>query len=125
MPRGAVRCKDGNSTNGPRERGPPIETFARTRRIVAGLPGARLDAILIAVVAALAFGGAASVLMIAPWVREVAPSLDLVLDTVTTLVAAAVAVLAWVRYRERGAPVALFQAAAFVVLALSTDRRWS
>jgi signal transduction histidine kinase len=103
--------------------GSPIRTLARTRRIVAGLPGGRLDAILIAVVAALALGGAASVLMIGPWVRVVAPSLDLVLDTVTTLVTLAVAALGWIRYREREEPAALFQAAAFVVLALSNGTR--
>ena len=103
--------------------GSPIRTLARTRRIVAGLPGARLDVILIAVVAALALGGVASVLMIGPWVRVVAPLLDLVLDTVTTLVTLAVAALAWIRYRERGEPVALFQAAAFVVLAMSNGTR--
>ena len=99
--------------------GPPIRTFARTRRIIAGLSGARLDVILVAVVATLALAGAASVLMIGPWVRVFAPSLNLVLDTITTLVTLAVAVLGWVRFRGRGEPVALFQAAAFVVLALA------
>jgi hypothetical protein len=43
--------------------GYPIRTLARTRRLVAGLPGARLDVILVLVVAMLVLGGAASVLM--------------------------------------------------------------
>ena len=52
-------------------------------------------------------------------VRVVAPSLDLVLDTVTTVVTLSVAVLGWVRFRQRGEPVAAFQAAAFLVLAIA------
>jgi hypothetical protein len=46
--------------------------------------------------------------------------LDLVLDTFATVVALGVAVVAWVRYRETGAPVALFQASAFLVLAIAS-----
>lgn len=101
----------------------PIGTFARARRVVEELPGGRLDATLIVVVAALTVGGVVSVLEPGPYVRVVTPSLDLVLDTVTTLVTLSVAVLGWIRYRERGEPVALFQAAAFVVLALSNGTR--
>jgi signal transduction histidine kinase len=52
-------------------------------------------------------------------VRIVAPSLDLVLDSLTTVVSLFVAVLAWVRFRQFGAPIAMFQAAAFLVLAIS------
>ena len=51
-----------------------------------------------------------------PHLRFVAPSLDLVLDTLTTGVAVAVAAMGWARYREQGQPVALFQTAAFLVL---------
>lgn len=52
-------------------------------------------------------------------VRIVAPGLDLVLDTLTTIVALAVAALAWARFRDRRQRAALFQAAAFLVLALA------
>ena len=60
---------------------------------------------LVAVVIALALATAASV--IAPDLRGrlFSPSLDLVLDTVTTVVTLAVAVLAWLRFRERAALV--------------------
>ena len=49
----------------------------------------------------------------------VAPGLDLVLDTVTTTVAFAVAALGWVQHRQRAEPLALFRAAAFLVLAIA------
>ncbi len=52
-------------------------------------------------------------------VRVVAPGLDLVVDTVTTMATLAVAMLAWARFRDRGQRAALFQAAAFTVLALA------
>jgi signal transduction histidine kinase len=52
-------------------------------------------------------------------VRVVAPGLDLVLDTATTLVALAVAGLAWARFRDRGQRAALFEASAFSVLAVA------
>ncbi len=119
MPRAASRCKDGCPTWGTDRGGSPIGTLARTSRVAIELPGRRLDVILIAVVAVLALGGVASALMIGPHVRVVAPSLDLVLDTVTTLVTVAVAALGWVRYREHGKSAGLFQAAAFIVLALA------
>jgi signal transduction histidine kinase len=78
-----------------------------------------LDGALIAAVIALALGTAASVFVPGLRARVVAPSLDLVLDTVTTVVTVTVAVLAWVRFRQRGDPAAAFQAAAFLVLALA------
>jgi signal transduction histidine kinase len=72
-----------------------------------------------AAVIALTLGTAASVIV--PDLRErvVAPSLDLVLDTLTTVVTLSVAVLAWVRFRQRGDPFAALQAAAFLVLAIA------
>jgi signal transduction histidine kinase len=78
-----------------------------------------LDGILMAVVIALALGTAACVVV--PGLRPsiVAPSLDTVLDTLTTFVTLGVAVLAWVRFRQRGDPVAAFQAAAFLALAIA------
>jgi signal transduction histidine kinase len=71
------------------------------------------------VVVALIVGAVASLAVPGLHVRVVAPALNLVLDTVTTLVTLSVAALGWVRYRERGEPVALFQAAAFLVLAIA------
>lgn len=52
-------------------------------------------------------------------VRVVAPGLDLVLDTVTALVALAVAALAWARHDHRR-PSVLLEAAAFIVLAAAS-----
>jgi signal transduction histidine kinase len=52
-------------------------------------------------------------------VRVFAPGLDLVFDTITTLVTLAVAGLAWVRFRDQGQSAALFQAAAFSLLAVA------
>jgi signal transduction histidine kinase len=78
-----------------------------------------LDGALIAVVIVLTLGTAASVIAPGFQVRVIAPSLDLVIDTVSTVVTLAVAVLGWVRFRQRGEPVALFQAAAFLVLTIA------
>ena len=101
------------------EGGPPIETLASTRRSVARSPSGWLDIVLIVAVAALALVCAGSSLVFGPVVRIVAPSFDLVLDTAAAFVTFLVAALCWVRYRERDEPVALFQTAAFVVLALA------
>ena len=49
----------------------------------------------------------------------VAPDLDLVLDSLTTFVTLSVGVLSGLRYRQRGEPIALFQATAFLVLAVA------
>ena len=63
-----------------------------------------LDGVLIAVVIVLSVGTAASVVVPSLHVRVVAPSLDLVLDTLATVVTLAVALLGWARFREqRGA----------------------
>jgi len=107
-----------SATDNGGERG-PIATVARTRRVVVPTPGTRLDAVLVGVFVALTLGAIVSFGVPGLRVRVVAPSLGLVLDTVTTLVTLAVAALGWVRYRERGEPVALFQAAAFLVLAIA------
>jgi hypothetical protein len=79
----------------------------------------RLDVVLVVGVVILTLGAAASVVVPGLSQRIVAPSLDLVLDTFTTIVTLSVAARAWVRYRERGEPAALFQSAAFLVLALA------
>lgn len=52
-------------------------------------------------------------------VRIAAPGLDLTFDAMTTLITLAAAVLAWARFRDRGERAALFQVAAFAVLALA------
>ncbi len=78
-----------------------------------------LDRVLVAIAVTLAVVLVAT--LIEPSLAFVvrAEGVDLVLDSVTTLVTAAVAVLAWVRYRERAEPVALVQAAAFLVLSIA------
>ena len=73
---------------------------------------------LAATVVVLALASAAVVLVPGLGGQHVEAGLDLVLDTFATVVTLAVAVVAWVRYREIGAPVALFQASAFLVLAV-------
>jgi signal transduction histidine kinase len=78
-----------------------------------------LDGGLITAVIVLAVSTGASVVVPALHVHVVAPSLDLVLDTLATVVTLAVALLGWVRFRERGEPMAVFQAAAFLVLAVA------
>ncbi len=49
----------------------------------------------------------------------VAPTLDLVLDTVALVVVFVAATLAWVRYRWRGETIALYEAAAFLALTVA------
>ncbi|HEY5435437.1 MAG TPA: hypothetical protein VIK13_09400 [Candidatus Limnocylindrales bacterium] len=78
-----------------------------------------LDGVLVAVVIVLSVATAASVIVPTLHVRVVAPSLDLVLDTLATVVTLAVALLGWARFRERGEPVDVLQAAAFLVLAIA------
>ena len=74
---------------------------------------------MVLVAGALSVGLAVGLVAPALNVRFMAPGLDLVLDTLATLVALSVAVLALVRYRQQGAPVALFEASAFLVLAIA------
>jgi signal transduction histidine kinase len=80
----------------------------------------RLDAVLAATVVVLASFSAAVVFLPMLGGQHVEAGLDLVLDTFATVVTFGVAVVAWVRYREIGAPVALFQASAFLVLAVAS-----
>lgn len=79
----------------------------------------RLDAVVAATVVILAAVSAAVVLLPMLGGQHVEAGLDVVLDTFATVVALAVAAVAWVRYREVGSPVALFQASAFLVLAIA------
>ena len=80
----------------------------------------RLDAVLAATIIVLACLSAAVVFLPILGGQHVEAGLDLVLDTFAAVVALGVAVVAWVRYREIGAPVALFQASAFLVLAIAS-----
>ena len=100
-----------------------VSTLADKLHLTAGVaerPGVRrFDVVLVATGVALALAGAASVVLPVLDARIFSPSLDLVLDTVTTFVTASVAALAWIRYRQRDEPVALYQAAAFLVLGIT------
>jgi signal transduction histidine kinase len=80
----------------------------------------RLDAVVAATV--LILGAVSGAVALLPFLggQHVEAGLDLVLDTFATVVALGVAAIAWVRYREVGAPVALFQASAFLVLAIAS-----
>ena len=79
----------------------------------------RFDIVLIGTVVVL--GGATVTMLAFPAIqtRVVSPALDLALDTVATVVTSLLTVLAWIRYSERRAPFALFQSAAFLVLAIA------
>ena len=81
-------------------------------------PFDRLDRAL-AITFLLMLGALAVALAPEVAVRIVAPGLDLMIDTVTTLVTLAVAALAWARFLDRGQRAALFQASAFAVLAIA------
>jgi signal transduction histidine kinase len=82
----------------------------------------RFDVVLIATVLVLAGVTAAMLLFPSLRLRIVAPSLDLVLDSVAFVVTISIVALAWVRYRERREPFALFQCAAFLALAIANGR---
>ena len=79
-----------------------------------------LDAVLATVIIVLALLSAAVVFLPFLGGQHVEAGLDLVLDTFATVVTLGVAIVAWVRYRETGAPMALFQASAFLVLAIAS-----
>lgn len=82
----------------------------------------RFDTVLVATVLVLA--GVTITMMVFPSFRAriVAPALDLALDSVTLVVTGLIALLTWVRYRERHEPFALFQSAAFLALAMASAR---
>jgi signal transduction histidine kinase len=82
----------------------------------------RSDIVLIGTVLVLA--GATAAMLVVPSLRAriVAPALDLTLDSVALVVTSSIVVLAWVRYRERHEPFALFQCAAFLALAIANAR---
>jgi signal transduction histidine kinase len=51
--------------------------------------------------------------------HAVAPAFDLALDTLAAVVSGSVTILAWTRFRERRASIALFQSAAFLCLTIA------
>ena len=79
----------------------------------------RLDRVLIATFVALVIGSVATIGMPGIRIGFVAPGLDIILDTTTTVITASVAALALVRFRARGESAALFQASALLVLAIA------
>jgi hypothetical protein len=102
---------------------PIIRPVLLSRNLVRVARLDRLDAVLAATIIVLASLSAAVVFLPMLGGQHVEAGLDLVLDTFATVVSLGVAVVAWVRYREIGAPVALFQASAFLVLAFADRRR--
>ncbi|MDP2350055.1 MAG: sensor histidine kinase [Chloroflexota bacterium] len=72
--------------------------------------------VLLVTVAAVTAGSV--LLLVAPGLQFVivAPGLDTVLNTTTTIVAAAVAALGWIRFQEHRRPADLLEAAAFLAL---------
>jgi signal transduction histidine kinase len=81
-------------------------------------PTSRLDVALLATV--LLLGGASLVTTLAPALGTaiVHHELDVVLQTASALAAGAVGALAWARWREAGEIAALYQASAFLILAV-------
>jgi signal transduction histidine kinase len=77
----------------------------------------RLDAALAIVVMVLA--AASLAVWLTPQLPRVvrAPELDIAINVTATLVGAAVAILAWARWRETNEPASLYECSAFVVLA--------
>ncbi|MEP6638759.1 MAG: sensor histidine kinase [Chloroflexota bacterium] len=77
---------------------------------------ARLDASIIILIPAL------GLISLAVWSNpsfpglEDARALDITINVAAVLVGAAVAILAWIRWRDTGAPVALYESSAFVAL---------
>ena len=49
----------------------------------------------------------------------VAPAVDLAMDTTAVVVSISLTALAWVRYGDRREPIALYQASAFMALAVA------
>jgi signal transduction histidine kinase len=82
----------------------------------------RFDIVLVGTAFALACATALMLVVPSMRARIVAPGLDLVLDSGALVVTASITVLAWIRYRERAEPIALYQCAAFLVLAIANAR---
>jgi signal transduction histidine kinase len=78
-----------------------------------------LDEILAGVVVVLSVASLAIVAAPQLELLVVSRDLDMVINSVATVAAGAIAALAWIRFKEGGQPIMLFQAAAFTVLAAS------
>jgi signal transduction histidine kinase len=92
----------------------PRESTRTVRRALDPLDGALLASLV-------GLGGVSVTLILLPGLPErvVAPSLDLALDSVALVVTSLVATLSWIRFREARNPFALYQATAFLVLAIT------
>jgi signal transduction histidine kinase len=78
----------------------------------------RLDLALLATLAVVVVGATAALLIPGLQLRIMSPSLDLVLDSVALVVTALIASFAWLRFRERQYPFGVYQAGAFLGLAI-------
>ena len=86
---------------------PPLQSGDRQELVFRGSL-ALLVVVTVAVVAVPAIHG-----------HVVAPAIDLVLDTIATIVSLSVAVLAWVRFSEQREPHAIYRAGGFLALAVA------
>ena len=77
------------------------------------------DIVLIGTVLVLGVATVAILVFPAIQTRVVSPALDLSFDTVAVVVTSLLTVLSWIRYCERREPFALFESAAFLVLAVA------
>ena len=75
----------------------------------------RLDTALLLTTTAVVAGTVVALGLLDLHIQFAAPGLDVAIDTTTTVVTGTVAGLALVRHQERGEPIAIYQAAAFLV----------
>lgn len=79
----------------------------------------RPELVFRAAILVLATGTMGVILVPAIHGHVVAPALDLALDTAAAIIAGSLTLLSWVRFRERREVIALYQAAAFLGLAVA------
>ena len=91
----------------------PVATAARHRQ-----QPDRLDFALLATLGLFAAGVLGALIIPGYRLRIMSPSLDLVLDSVALVATSLIASLAWLRFREGGYPFGVYQAAAFMGLAI-------
>jgi signal transduction histidine kinase len=92
---------------------------APSTRSLAGDPkpvGTIFQLFLIALSPLLALGTVFVVFFPGFYVAVIAPDLDAVINTATTIAAGGIAAFAWIRFRQTDQPDALYQAAAFMLL---------
>ncbi len=95
----------------------PVRGLGRLERLRAAMGRLNLlDRVVIGT--AIVVGGASAWLLLLAGhrIHVLDTGLDLSLDTTRMVISASVAVLTWVRFRERGEPQAAFQSAAFLAL---------